>query len=201
MSIIESLKAQLKTLEAQRREHEKAANAIRRNEVKIRKALTCVVSLPPALGLVSAIAAGRFSGNPRGADSSVPSSMTFALDRKRTAGREPCRWSDAGFSRMSNWVRWCIGLLLQSQLKGLSFLCWFLIVGVFAYKPGLELFVLVVDEFKGFSHHVGRRGSRNSAYFVSFILASSSRRNWTTVVLGCLGGVFSTAIGIYSFQI
>jgi hypothetical protein len=37
MSITESLKAQLKTLEAQRHEHEKAANAIRRNEVKIRK--------------------------------------------------------------------------------------------------------------------------------------------------------------------
>lgn len=45
MSIIESLKAQLKTLEAQRREHEKAANAIRRNEVKIRKALSSVASL------------------------------------------------------------------------------------------------------------------------------------------------------------
>ena len=46
MSIVESLKAQLKTLEAQRREHEKAANAIRRNEVKIRKALSPVASLP-----------------------------------------------------------------------------------------------------------------------------------------------------------
>jgi energy-converting hydrogenase Eha subunit H len=48
MSIIESLKAQLKTLEVQRREHEKAANAIRRNEVKIRKALSSVASLPAA---------------------------------------------------------------------------------------------------------------------------------------------------------
>jgi len=48
MSITESLKAQLKTLEAQRREHEKAANAIRRNEVKIRKALASVASLPAA---------------------------------------------------------------------------------------------------------------------------------------------------------
>jgi hypothetical protein len=46
MSITESLKAQLKTLEGQRREHEKAANAIRRNEVKIRKALSSVASLP-----------------------------------------------------------------------------------------------------------------------------------------------------------
>jgi energy-converting hydrogenase Eha subunit H len=46
MSIIESLKTQLKSLEAQRREHEKAANAIRRNEVKIRKALASVASLP-----------------------------------------------------------------------------------------------------------------------------------------------------------
>jgi hypothetical protein len=45
MSITESLKAQLKTLEAQRRQHEKAANAIRRNEVKIRKALSSVASL------------------------------------------------------------------------------------------------------------------------------------------------------------
>lgn len=46
MSIVESLKVQLKTLEGQRREHEKAANAIRRNEVKIRKALSSVASLP-----------------------------------------------------------------------------------------------------------------------------------------------------------
>ena len=45
MSIIESLKAQLKTLEAQRREHEKAANAIRRNEVKVRKALASVSAI------------------------------------------------------------------------------------------------------------------------------------------------------------
>lgn len=48
MSIIESLKAQLKTLEAQRRGHEKAANAIRRQEVKVRKALVSVASLPAA---------------------------------------------------------------------------------------------------------------------------------------------------------
>jgi hypothetical protein len=46
MSIIESLKAQLRSLEAQRREHEMAVNAIRRNEVKIRKALASVASLP-----------------------------------------------------------------------------------------------------------------------------------------------------------
>jgi hypothetical protein len=47
MSIAESLKVQLKTMEAQRREHEKAANTIRRNEVTIRKALSSVASLPP----------------------------------------------------------------------------------------------------------------------------------------------------------
>jgi hypothetical protein len=46
MSITESLKGQLIQLTAQRREHEKAANAIRRNEVKIRKALSSVASLP-----------------------------------------------------------------------------------------------------------------------------------------------------------
>jgi hypothetical protein len=46
-TIIESLKAQLKTLEGQRRQHEKATNALRRNEVKIRKALSFVASLPP----------------------------------------------------------------------------------------------------------------------------------------------------------
>jgi hypothetical protein len=33
-------------LEAQRREHEKAANSIRRNEVKIRKTLASFASLP-----------------------------------------------------------------------------------------------------------------------------------------------------------
>jgi hypothetical protein len=47
MNIIETLKAQLKTLEGQRREHEKAACVIRRNEVKVRKALSSVAS-PPA---------------------------------------------------------------------------------------------------------------------------------------------------------
>ena len=46
MFTVESLKALLKSLEAQRREHEKAANAIRRNEVKIRKALASVAFLP-----------------------------------------------------------------------------------------------------------------------------------------------------------
>jgi hypothetical protein len=46
MSITESLKDQLIQLTAQRREHEKAANAIRRNEVKIRRALSSVASLP-----------------------------------------------------------------------------------------------------------------------------------------------------------
>ena len=48
MNIVETLKAQLKTLEGQRREHEKAANVIRRQEVKVRKALTSVASLAPA---------------------------------------------------------------------------------------------------------------------------------------------------------
>ena len=48
MNITETLKAQLKTLEGQRREHEKAAAGIRRNEVKVRKALTSVASLPVA---------------------------------------------------------------------------------------------------------------------------------------------------------
>jgi len=37
---------QVKTLEAQRREHEKAANSIRRNEMKMRKTLASVTSLP-----------------------------------------------------------------------------------------------------------------------------------------------------------
>jgi hypothetical protein len=46
MSITESLKAQLKTLEAQRRVHEKAAAALRRDEAKIRKAIASVASLP-----------------------------------------------------------------------------------------------------------------------------------------------------------
>src|SRR6516225_258998 len=40
--------------------------------------------------------------------------------------------------------------------------------------------------------------SRNSAYFVSLILASSSSRNWTTVVFGCLGGAFKTGIELVS---
>jgi hypothetical protein len=46
MNIIESLKAQLAQLTAQRREHEKAVNVIKRNEVKVRKALSSVSSLP-----------------------------------------------------------------------------------------------------------------------------------------------------------
>jgi hypothetical protein len=53
MNIVETLKAQLKTLEGQRREHEKAAGVIRRNEVKVRKALSSVASLPAAQPQVS----------------------------------------------------------------------------------------------------------------------------------------------------
>ena len=45
MTITESLKAQLTQLTSQRREHEKAANATRRQEVKVRKALSSVASL------------------------------------------------------------------------------------------------------------------------------------------------------------
>jgi len=46
MSITDTLKAQLKTLETQRRIHEKAAAALRRDEAKIRKAIASVASLP-----------------------------------------------------------------------------------------------------------------------------------------------------------
>ena len=41
MPITDSLKTQLTQLTAQRREHEKAVNAIKRNEIKIRKAPPC----------------------------------------------------------------------------------------------------------------------------------------------------------------
>ena len=46
MNITESLKAQLAQLTAQRREHEKAVAGIKRNELKVRKVLTSVASLP-----------------------------------------------------------------------------------------------------------------------------------------------------------
>jgi energy-converting hydrogenase Eha subunit H len=46
-AIVEQLKAQLKQLEAERREHEKAAAKIRAQEVKVRKALASVASLVP----------------------------------------------------------------------------------------------------------------------------------------------------------
>ena len=47
MSITESLKAQLTALVAQRREHEKAVAGIKRNELKVRKAiLASVAGLP-----------------------------------------------------------------------------------------------------------------------------------------------------------
>ena len=46
MSITDTLKTQLKTLETQRRIHEKAAAALRRDEAKIRKAIASVASLP-----------------------------------------------------------------------------------------------------------------------------------------------------------
>jgi hypothetical protein len=45
MNITETLKAQLKTLETERKTHEKAANTIRKQEVKIRQALTNLSSL------------------------------------------------------------------------------------------------------------------------------------------------------------
>src|SRR5260370_19999311 len=40
--------------------------------------------------------------------------------------------------------------------------------------------------------------SRNSAYFVRFVRASSSSRSWIGVVFGCLVGAFRTAIVIPS---
>jgi hypothetical protein len=46
MPITDSLKAQLATLVAQRREHEKAVNVIKRNEIKVRKAIAQLASLP-----------------------------------------------------------------------------------------------------------------------------------------------------------
>jgi len=46
MSITESLKAQLTQLTAQRREHEKAVNTIKRNEIKVRKAIAQIATLP-----------------------------------------------------------------------------------------------------------------------------------------------------------
>ena len=48
MSLTETLKAQLAQLTAQRREHEKAIAGIKRNELKVRKALTSVAGLPVA---------------------------------------------------------------------------------------------------------------------------------------------------------
>ena len=48
------------------------------------------------------------------------------------------------------------GVLLEFQLDGLSFRCCFAIVGVFARKPGLKLFVLAADKFQGLGHDVGR---------------------------------------------
>ena len=45
MNITETLKAQLKTLETERKTHETAANTIRKQEVKIRQALTNLSSL------------------------------------------------------------------------------------------------------------------------------------------------------------
>ena len=46
-AIVEQLKAQLKMLEAERREHEKAAARIRAQEAKVRKALASVATLVP----------------------------------------------------------------------------------------------------------------------------------------------------------
>jgi hypothetical protein len=48
MSITESLKAQLTQLTVRRREHEKAVNTIKRNEIKVRKAISQIATLPPA---------------------------------------------------------------------------------------------------------------------------------------------------------
>jgi hypothetical protein len=46
MSITDTLKAPLKTLETQRKVHEEAAVALRRDEAKIRKAIASVARLP-----------------------------------------------------------------------------------------------------------------------------------------------------------
>lgn len=46
MSLTDTLKSQLAQLTAQRREHEKAANTIKRNEIKVRKAIAQLATLP-----------------------------------------------------------------------------------------------------------------------------------------------------------
>jgi len=61
------------------------------------------------------------------------SSMQFLSKRLRTTGREPCRRSDAGFSRIPNWRRRCMFFYFSSSWK------------VSPFEVGSELFVCWPD--------------------------------------------------------
>ena len=58
-------------------------------------------------------------------------SLHAPLKTLATAWREPCRRSDAGFSRMPNWRRWRMGFYLSSSWNDSPFVvgsevfaCW-----------------------------------------------------------------------------
>jgi hypothetical protein len=88
----------------------------------------------------------------------------------------------------------------QFQLEGFSFRRCFVIVAVLACKPGLKPLVLAIEHFQGLGDDV-RRGAVEELSVFRELQSWSSSLSWTTVVLGCLGGAFNTAIEIFSFLI
>jgi hypothetical protein len=84
-----------------------------------------------ALGTVSVQSWGRSGTIGDDGNAAVPSLMKFLLAALLIAKREPCRRSDAGFPRMSNWERRCIRSYFNSSWNESPFLigsavvvCW-----------------------------------------------------------------------------
>jgi len=109
--------------------------------------------------------------------SALSSWMELGLVFELTTGRESCRLSDAGFSRIPNWRRRCMRCYFNSSWNASSFLvgsedlvCWPESQDWNSLSFWQTCFSASVTTCEG-------EQSRNSAYFVSFILASSSSRN------------------------
>src|SRR5208337_43408 len=129
-----------------------------------------------------------------------PSPADCEVDDVPTAVCEPCGWSDPGLSRIPDWKRRCMGFYFSSSWSDSPlttgswlFRCW-------PRSQDWNSLSLLQTSFKASVTTYDGEQSRNSAYFVSFSLVSPSSRSCTTVVLGCFGGAFRTAIGIISSQ-
>src|SRR5258708_14841293 len=68
-----------------------------------------------AFALTSARAGGSGLSRRESLDVRSTYSLPGLLDELTNSERKPCRRSDAGFSRMGDWRRWCMGFYFNSS--------------------------------------------------------------------------------------